>query len=54
MLDRPDVLSVKPPSESDALHFPAETPCFDIHAIEWRGADAFPWLRDAVPIERRP
>ncbi|WP_428839864.1 ShlB/FhaC/HecB family hemolysin secretion/activation protein [Burkholderia ambifaria] len=52
MLDRPDVLSAKPANESDTLRFPAETPCFDIHAIEWRGTDAFPWLRDAVPIDR--
>jgi len=52
MLDRPDVLSAKPTNESDTLRFPAETPCFDIHAIEWRGTDAFPWLRDAVPIDR--
>lgn len=52
MLDRPDVLSTKPPSESDALSLPEETPCFGIHTIEWRGADAFPWLRDAVPLER--
>ncbi|HHL4082772.1 ShlB/FhaC/HecB family hemolysin secretion/activation protein [Burkholderia sola] len=51
MLDRPDVLSAKPPRESDALPLPEETPCFDIHTIEWRGADAFLWLRDAVPFE---
>ncbi|RQQ05670.1 ShlB/FhaC/HecB family hemolysin secretion/activation protein [Burkholderia stagnalis] len=51
VLDQPDVLSAKPSSESGALRFPAETPCFDIHEIEWRGADAFPWLRHAVPLD---
>ncbi|WP_232430349.1 ShlB/FhaC/HecB family hemolysin secretion/activation protein [Burkholderia ubonensis] len=52
MLDRPDVLSAKPSGESHALRLPAETPCFAIHAIDWRGVDAFPWLRDAIPLER--
>lgn len=51
MLDQPDVLSAKSSSDSDTLRFPEETPCFDIHEIEWRGADAFPWLRDAIPLE---
>ncbi|EGD05361.1 hemolysin activation/secretion protein, partial [Burkholderia sp. TJI49] len=46
----PDALSARAPHAADPLALPVESPCFAIHTIEWRGADAFPWLvREAPP-----
>lgn len=47
----PDLLTAKPPNASGTLRFPAEAPCFAIHAVEWRGADAFAWLPREASIE---
>lgn len=47
----PDALSARAPRASDPSTLPVESPCFAIHTIEWRGADAFPWLENAAPTE---
>ncbi|WP_230949682.1 ShlB/FhaC/HecB family hemolysin secretion/activation protein [Burkholderia pseudomultivorans] len=47
----PDALSARAPHAADPLALPVESPCFAIHIIEWRGADAFPWLAREAPPE---
>lgn len=47
----PDALSARAPHAADPLALPVESPCFAIHTIEWRGADAFPWLAREAPPE---
>ncbi|WP_230940202.1 ShlB/FhaC/HecB family hemolysin secretion/activation protein [Burkholderia pseudomultivorans] len=47
----PDALSARAPHAAAPLALPVESPCFAIHTIEWRGADAFPWLAREAPPE---
>ncbi|WP_230960630.1 ShlB/FhaC/HecB family hemolysin secretion/activation protein [Burkholderia pseudomultivorans] len=47
----PDALSARAPRASDPSTLPVESPCFAVHTIEWRGADAFPWLAREAPPE---
>ncbi|MBY4754605.1 ShlB/FhaC/HecB family hemolysin secretion/activation protein [Burkholderia dolosa] len=46
-----DTLSARPPRASDPLTLPTESPCFHVHAVEWRHAEAFPWLPREAALE---
>ncbi|HDR9837110.1 TPA: ShlB/FhaC/HecB family hemolysin secretion/activation protein [Burkholderia multivorans] len=46
-----DALSARPPHATDRLSLPAEADCFAIHTIEWRHAEAFPWLPREAAVE---
>ncbi|AOK06852.1 ShlB/FhaC/HecB family hemolysin secretion/activation protein [Burkholderia sp. AU28942] len=50
-LRQPDVLSAPTTGASGRLNLPAEQPCFTIRTVEWRGADAFPWLASGAGVE---
>ncbi|AOJ67009.1 peptidase S49 [Burkholderia ubonensis] len=47
--DTPDVLTPRAAAGASPLNLPAETPCIAIKAVEWRNAEAFPWLTKQSP-----
>jgi hemolysin activation/secretion protein len=48
-LSSADVLTPEAGERAGALTLPHETPCVEIHSIEWRGAADFPWLSKQAP-----
>lgn len=55
VVERPALLTPDPASGASASTgfpvFPAEAPCFNISGIDWRGIEAFPWLRERFALD---